>query len=66
MNTYQQIHRKCGGTIIVVYHKDDKIVFACNKCGNMFKYDIRLPRHKEWRDINMKEGAVELKTLNNK
>lgn len=56
----QTMHKKCGGIITVANDKNE-IVFICDKCAGIFRYNIKLPQHEEWRNINKRDGIKLLK-----
>jgi len=51
----QQIHKNCGGGIVVV-KSGKEIMFACNACNTMWSGDRIIYKPKEWRNIKLEEG----------
>lgn len=54
----QQVHKKCGGEIVVVASKGD-ISFACKRCTQIFRLSIPYPIScKDLEDVSEKDRMV--------
>ncbi len=54
---YQQVHKKCSGRI-AVGKLNNTILMMCDKCNEIFRYNVELPIHKKWRNVNKKDSVT--------
>ena len=57
----QQIHKRCGGSIVVCADKQRQAYFVCDKCAEMWSSgftSVSVPD--DVRDINKKDGVKTL------